>query len=124
MRLSSKSFNNHPVADDDDDDVWLTNDDLAWWLWLDDDNEKDDDGDDDDVVDNDDSDDDDENNNYVDACKHDFLNTIFVSSHINPENPEGTRVIVGSMNLYRIYIRHCQESNSQPVPAPGESRYH
>ena len=28
-----------------------------------------------------------------------FLNTIFVSSHMYPENPEGTQVIVGSMNL-------------------------
>ena len=28
-----------------------------------------------------------------------FLNTIFVSSHMYPENPEGTQVIVGSINL-------------------------
>ena len=28
-----------------------------------------------------------------------FLNTIFVSSHMYPENPEGTQVIVGSMNM-------------------------
>ena len=28
-----------------------------------------------------------------------FLNTIFVSSHLYPENPEGTEVIVGSMNM-------------------------
>ena len=28
-----------------------------------------------------------------------FLNTIFVSSHIHSENPEGTQVIVGSMNM-------------------------
>ena len=27
-----------------------------------------------------------------------FFNTIFVSSHMYPENPEGTRAIVGSMN--------------------------
>ena len=33
-----------------------------------------------------------------------FFNTIFVSSHMYPENPEGTRVIVGSMNMgYYIY---------------------
>ena len=33
-----------------------------------------------------------------------FINTIFVSSHMYPENPEGTRVIVGSMNMgYDIY---------------------
>ena len=37
---------------------------------------------------------------YVKNC--DFLmffNTIFVSSHMYPENPEGTQVIVGSMNM-------------------------
>ena len=28
-----------------------------------------------------------------------FFNTIFVSSHMHPENPEGTQVIVGSMNM-------------------------
>ena len=28
-----------------------------------------------------------------------FLNTIFVSSHMYPENPKGTQVIVGSMNM-------------------------
>ena len=28
-----------------------------------------------------------------------FLNTIFVSSHMYPENPEGTQVIVGSKNM-------------------------
>ena len=28
-----------------------------------------------------------------------FFNTIFVSSHIYPENPKGTQVIVGSMNM-------------------------
>ena len=31
-----------------------------------------------------------------------FLNTIFVSSQIYPENPEGTQVIVGSMNMEYI----------------------
>ena len=40
----------------------------------------------------------------------------YVSSHIYPENLERTQVIVGSMNMV-IYIRHCQESNSQPVPS-------
>ena len=36
-----------------------------------------------------------------------------------PENHEDTQVIVGSMNMGYIilYIRHCQESNSQPVPS-------
>ena len=28
-----------------------------------------------------------------------LFNTIFVSSHMYPENPEGTQVIVGSMNM-------------------------
>ena len=28
-----------------------------------------------------------------------FFNTIFVSSHMYPENPKGTQVIVGSMNM-------------------------
>ena len=28
-----------------------------------------------------------------------FLNTIFVSSHMYPENPEGTEVFIGSMNM-------------------------
>ena len=32
-----------------------------------------------------------------------FLNTICVSSHVYPENPEGTQVIVGLMNMG--YIR-------------------
>ena len=43
-----------------------------------------------------------------------FVITIFVSSHKYPENPEGTQIIVGSIE-HGIYIRHCQESNSQPV---------
>ena len=37
-----------------------------------------------------------------------------LSSRMNSENPEGTQVIVGSMNMG--YFRRCQESNSQPVP--------
>ena len=28
-----------------------------------------------------------------------LFNTIFVSSHMYPENPEGTQVVVGSMNM-------------------------
>ena len=46
-----------------------------------------------------------------------FFNTTFVSSYMYPENPVGTHVIVGSLNEHGIYIRHCQESNSQPVPS-------
>ena len=39
-----------------------------------------------------------------------------------PENPEGTQLIVGSMNMgYIIYIWHCQESNSQPVLFQAEA---
>ena len=41
-----------------------------------------------------------------------FFNTIFVSSHMYPENPSNRR-----LNEHGIYIRHCQESNSQPVPS-------
>ena len=43
-----------------------------------------------------------------------FLNTIFVSSRLYPENPEGTQVIVGSMNMGYISDT-AVESNSQPV---------
>ena len=45
-----------------------------------------------------------------------FLNTFFVSSHMYPENSEGTQVIVGSMNMGFI-LHYCQESNSQSVPS-------
>ena len=31
-----------------------------------------------------------------------MVKTIFVSSHMFPENPEGTQVIVGSMNMEYI----------------------
>ena len=33
-----------------------------------------------------------------------FFNTVFVSSHMYPENQEGTQVIVGSMNMGYISI--------------------
>ena len=41
---------------------------------------------------------------------------IFVSSHMYPENPEG---LPSNRRLDEngIYIRHCQESNSQPIPS-------
>ena len=35
----------------------------------------------------------------VQAPQTSFFNTIFVSSHMYQENPEGTQVIVGSMNM-------------------------
>ena len=39
-----------------------------------------------------------------------------------PVNPEGSQVIVGSMDIH-LYIRHCQESNSQPSqPVPFQVR--
>ena len=44
-----------------------------------------------------------------------FLNTIFVSSHMyarEPRRDPSNR----RLNKHGIYIRHCQESNSQPVP--------
>ena len=46
------------------------------------------------------------------------FNTSFVSSQMYPDNPEGTRVIVGSiiMNMRCDIYSTCQESNSQPVP--------
>ena len=44
-----------------------------------------------------------------------FLNTIFVSSHMYPENPKDPSN--RRLNEHGIYIRHCQESNSQPVPS-------
>ena len=38
--------------------------------------------------------------NSMNSCQLIFFsNTIFVSSHMYPENPEGTQVIVGSMNM-------------------------
>ena len=37
--------------------------------------------------------------NYISSEFWHFFNIIFVSSHMYPENPEGTQVIVGSMNM-------------------------
>ena len=46
-----------------------------------------------------------------------FFNTIFVSSHRyvprEPRRNQSNR----RLNEHGIYIRHCQESNSQPVPS-------
>ena len=36
---------------------------------------------------------------YVKSFVFTFFNTTFVSSHMYPKNPEGTQVIVGSMNM-------------------------
>ena len=61
------------------------------------------------------------NSKFPKVCEV-FLNTIFVSSHMYPENPEGTQVIVESMNMEYIsdtvrnrtrnLIRHKRE----PIP--------
>ena len=41
-----------------------------------------------------------------------FQHNFLASSHMYPENAEGTRVIVGSMNMgYVFCIQHCQDSN-------------
>ena len=50
-----------------------------------------------------------------------FLNTIFVSSHMYPENPEGTQVIVGSMNMG--YISDTARNRTHNL-FPSGSRYH
>ena len=49
-----------------------------------------------------------------------FFNTIFVPSHMyyvarEPRRDPSNRRLY--MNMGMIYIRHCQESNSQPVPS-------
>ena len=44
------------------------------------------------------------------------LTTQFLCQAVYPENPDGTQVIVGSMNMgYDSNIQHCQDSNSQPI---------
>ena len=51
-----------------------------------------------------------------------FLNTIFVLSHMYPENPEGTQVIVGSMNMRYISdtarnrTHNLFHPNREPIP--------
>ena len=56
-----------------------------------------------------------------------FLNTIFVSSHMYPENPEGTQVIVGSMNMgyisdtARNRTHNLFRPKREPIPL-GHSR--
>ena len=60
-----------------------------------------------------------------------FLNTIFVSSHMYPENPEGTQVIVGSVNMG--YISNTARNRAhnlfcpkrEPIPlGHGNGGYH
>ena len=45
-----------------------------------------------------------------------FQHNFCIKPYVPRENPEGTRVIVGSVKMKYI-IRHCQDSNSQPVPS-------
>ena len=52
------------------------------------------------------------------------FNTIFVSSHMYAENPEGTQVIVGSMNMeYDIYPA-LPGIELTTCSVPSGSRYH
>ena len=61
-----------------------------------------------------------------------FVNTIFLSSHMYPENSEGTQVIVGSMNMgyisdtARSRTRNLFRPKWEPIPlghSDGLSRY-
>ena len=51
-----------------------------------------------------------------------FLNTIFVSSHMYPENPKGTQVIVSSMNMgyisdtARNRTHNLFRTKQEPIP--------
>ena len=51
-----------------------------------------------------------------------FFNTIFVPSHMYPENPEGTQIIVGSMNMgyisdiARNRIHSLFRLKKEPIP--------
>ena len=57
---------------------------------------------------------------------HTFFNTIFVSSNMYPENPKGTQVIVGSMNMGFISDTAKNRTHNlfrpkrEPIP-PGHS---
>ena len=49
-----------------------------------------------------------------------FFNTIFVSSHMYPENPEGAQVILGSMNMgYDIVV--CLQYREQTRVVQAQS---
>ena len=50
-----------------------------------------------------------------------FFNTIFVSSHMYPENPEGTQVIVGSWNMG--YISHVPWGCNSNLQIVVEANY-
>ena len=46
-----------------------------------------------------------------------FFNIIFVSNNMYPENPEATRVILGSMNMgFNIYPTRPQAVPCVPIP--------
>ena len=59
-----------------------------------------------------------------------FLNRIFVSSHMYPENQEGTQVIVGSMNMgyisdtARNRTHNLFRPKREPIPLDGHSDGH
>ena len=49
-----------------------------------------------------------------------ILNTFFVSSRMYPENPEGTQVIVGSMNME--YISDTARNRTRNLFRPNTTR--
>ena len=52
------------------------------------------------------------------SCNHQlFFKTQFLcQTHMYPENPEGTQVIVGSMNMgYDIYLMYVQEGEQRKL---------
>ena len=60
--------------------------------------------------------------NFLKRRHYFFFNTIFVLSHMYPENPEGTQVIVGSVNMgYISYSARNRTHNlfrpkREPIP--------
>ena len=59
-----------------------------------------------------------------------FKNTIFVSSHMYPEYPEGTQIIVGSMNMGYIFDTARNRTHNlfrpkrEPIPLAAFSFMH
>ena len=57
-----------------------------------------------------------------------FLNTIFVSSHMYPENPEETQIIVGSVNMgyisdtARNWVHNLFRPKREPIPLGHSDR--
>ena len=46
-----------------------------------------------------------------------FFNAIFVSIHMCPENPEGTQVILGSINMGYVSDTARNQTDIEPVPS-------